>query len=79
MNFQYAFQNPGLPLEKRLHDLISRLTVEEKIGLIPTHQAAIIRLGIGEYMIGGEGAHGFVDREGYSTTFPQTQGLACRT
>jgi len=72
----YPFNDPSLPLEERISDLLSRLTLEEKIAWVPTRQAAVKRLGINEYAIGGEGAHGFVDRQGPSTTFPQTQGLA---
>lgn len=71
-----AFRNPELDLETRLCDLLSRLTVEEKISLVPTEQAGIPRLGIKPYNIGSEGAHGFVDRSGPTTTFPQTIGLA---
>lgn len=70
------FRNTSLPLETRLNDLISRLTLNEKIRLIPTRQAEIKRLGIKEFFVGAEGAHGFVDRKGQSTTFPQTIGLS---
>jgi len=76
MIFQYPFLDPGLPLKKRIQDLISRLTVEEKAGFIPTRNQAVDRLGIPAWSIGAEGAHGFVDREGHNTTFPQTIGLA---
>src|SRR5574344_1538436 len=77
MENKFPFQNTELPLEKRLADLMSRLTLEEKISLVPTCQAAIPRLGIKEYDIGAEGAHGFVNREDPCTTFTQTQGLSC--
>lgn len=77
MENKFPFQNTELPLEKRLADLMSRLTLEEKISLVPTRQAAIPRLGIKEYDIGAEGAHGFVNREDPCTTFTQTQGLSC--
>jgi len=70
------FRNPSLDIETRLADLLSRLTTEEKIALVPTEQAGIERLGIKPYAIGAEGAHGFVDRSGPSTAFPQTIGLA---
>jgi len=76
MSFNYPFQNPALPLKERIQDLISRLTVEEKAGFIPSHNQAVERLGIAGWFIGAEGAHGFVDREGQNTTFPQTIGLA---
>lgn len=72
----YKFEQSDIALEERLDDLIEQLNLEEKIGLVPTRQIAIPRLNIPEYHIGGEGAHGFVDRKGPSTTFPQTIGLA---
>jgi beta-glucosidase len=76
MTYQYPFQNPELPLKERIQDIISRLTIEEKAGFIPTRNQAVERLGIAAWSIGAEGAHGFVDREGHNTTFPQTIGLA---
>jgi beta-glucosidase len=76
MSNEYPFQDPALPLEARVRDLLSRLTPEEKIAFLPPMQPAIERLGIKQYMAGGEGAHGYVGREGPATTFPQTHGLA---
>jgi len=76
MTFNYPFQNPALPIKERIQDIISRLTIEEKAGFIPSHNHAVERLDIAAWFIGGEGAHGFVDREGQNTTFPQTIGLA---
>ncbi|PHO07027.1 hypothetical protein BFT35_07805 [Thermoanaerobacterium thermosaccharolyticum] len=73
----FPFRNCKLPLEERINDLISRLTLEEKIGFIPTHQAAVERLGIKEYQVGGEAAHGLVSNAGPSTVFPQPIGLSC--
>lgn len=72
----YPFQDPNLPLEDRVEDLISRLTLDEKISLIPTRQAAVPRLGISEYSVGGEAAHG-IAWVGEATVFPQPIGLAC--
>jgi beta-glucosidase len=76
MAYQFPFLDPTRPLQERVQDLISRLTVEEKTGFIPTRNVAVERLGISVWGFGGEGAHGFVDREGHNTTFPQTIGLA---
>jgi len=73
---KFPFADPALPLRERVRDLISRLTLEEKIGFIPTSNAAVERLGIAAWSVGAEGAHGFVDRDGNNTTFPQTIGLA---
>lgn len=68
----------SLPLKKRIKNLVSQLTLEEKIGLIPTRQAAIPRLNIKEYSYGTEIARGYVGRDDaeISTVFPQPIGLA---
>lgn len=63
-------------LELRLAALIGQLTLAEKIGLIPTRQEAVPRLGLAEFWIGGEAAHGLVARDGPTTVFPQTLGLS---
>ncbi len=72
------------PLDKRVLDLVSSLTTEEKIGLLPTRQEEVPRLGIPAYSVGGEGAHGVLVRKmgeqtasGVATVFPQPIGLAC--
>jgi beta-glucosidase len=72
-----AYLNPDLPLEERVTDLVSRLTIEEKIGMMASRQEAVPRLGVPEYHIGGEAAHGLVTKDGPATAFPQTIGLAC--
>jgi hypothetical protein len=51
----YPFQNPDLPLDERVRDLISRLTIDEKAGFIPTKNHAVERLGIPAWSIGAEG------------------------
>jgi len=65
-------------LFKNAADLVSRLTLREKIGLLSIRQQAIPRLGIKEYNIWTEVARGYVGREEgeYSTVFPQPIGLA---
>ena len=63
-------------MKDRINDLIYRLTIEEKAGFIPTRNQPVERLGIQAFNFGAEGAHGFVNREGQTTTFPQTIGLA---
>ncbi|KOR76671.1 glycoside hydrolase family 3 protein [Paenibacillus solani] len=74
MNF--PFQNPDLPLEQRVSDLVSRLTLDEKIELMCQYQAEIPRLGVHKYKHGTEGTHG-VAWLGEATVFPQNTGLAC--
>ncbi|QAA33074.1 glycoside hydrolase family 3 protein [Clostridium manihotivorum] len=75
--YKYPYLNPTLPLEDRIKDLISRMTLEEKISMIPTSQGAVERLGIKKYGVGGEAAHGVVSPLGTATVFPQPQGLSC--
>lgn len=71
----YKFNDHNVTLEQRLNDLVMRLTLEEKIYLMPTTQRGIQRLGISEYVIGGEAAHG-VAWLGMATSFPQPIGLS---
>lgn len=75
---QYDFQNTALSFSERVKDLLQQLTIEEKLGLLSTHQLPIPRLNIGEWYVGQEIARGFVGRkEGEeSTVFPQPIGLA---
>ena len=69
------FQNPNLPLEQRLNDLVSRMTLDEKVSQMLYNAPAVIRLGIPEYNWWGEALHG-VARAGRATVFPQPVGLA---
>ncbi|MBV9124934.1 MAG: hypothetical protein JO112_16390, partial [Planctomycetes bacterium] len=62
-------------MEKRVDDLISRLTVEEKISQLMMDSPAIPRLGIPAYHWWSEALHG-VARNGTATVFPQAIGLA---
>jgi len=72
---KFPFRDPTVSLEERVRDLLSRLTLEEKLGLLPTRQNAVPRLGIREFYIGGEAAHG-VAWLGKATVFPQPVGLS---
>ena len=69
------FRNPELSTEQRIDDLISRLTMQEKVSLLLYNSPAIERLGIPEYNWWNECLHG-VGRAGKSTVFPQAIGLA---
>ena len=71
----FPFQNPSLPIEQRVADLVGRLTPEEKVSQMTMTAAAIPRLAIPEYTWWNEGLHG-VARSGYATVFPQAIGLA---
>lgn len=69
------FRDPSLPVERRVDDLISRLTVQEKIPLLMMGNPAIPRLGIPAYHWWNEALHG-VARNGTATVFPQAIALA---
>ncbi len=69
------YQNPNLPVEQRVNDLVHRMTLEEKVSQMQNHSVAIPRLGIPEYDWWNEGLHG-IARSGYATVFPQAIGLA---
>lgn len=71
----FPFKNPDLPLEERISDLLSRLTVEEKINQLMNDSPAIERLGIPKYNWWNECLHG-VARAGLATVFPQSIGLS---
>ncbi len=70
-----AYLDPALPIEKRVDDLVSRMTVEEKISQMIHSAPAIDRLGIAEYDWWNECLHG-VGRAGIATVFPQAIGVA---
>ncbi len=74
----HPFENPALDVRQRVNDLLSRLTIDEKIGLLSNHNQPVERLGIGEWFVGQEIARGLVNREPDkpSTVFPQPLGMA---
>jgi beta-glucosidase len=69
------FQDPDLPLESRVGDLLARFTLDEKLGQLQSAAPAVPRLGIAAYDWWSEGLHG-VARAGLATVFPQAIGLA---
>jgi beta-glucosidase len=69
------FRDVNAPEHLRILDLLSRLTGEEKIGLLRATSPEIPRLGIDKYYHGNEALHGVV-RPGNFTVFPQAIGLA---
>jgi beta-glucosidase len=69
------YLDPSLPLDARVRDLVSRLTLEEKVSQMQDVAPAIPRLQIPAYNWWNEGLHG-VARAGIATVFPQAIGLA---
>ena len=74
-NQELPFRNTTLSTEKRVADLLSRLTLEEKVGQMMNASPAIDRLGIPKYEWWNEALHG-VARSGLATVFPQAIALA---
>lgn len=70
-----AYLNPSVPQEQRVNDLISRMTLTEKVSQMTHSTPAIPRLGIPAYNWWSEALHG-VARSGVATVFPQAIGLA---
>jgi beta-glucosidase len=73
---QYPFQNPKLPLEQRVSDLVSRLTLEEKVSQMMYTSVGIPRLGIPPYNWWNEALHGVARTGEKVTVFPQAIAVA---
>ncbi|MCD8079324.1 MAG: PA14 domain-containing protein, partial [Bacteroides sp.] len=70
-----AYRNTSLSAEERAEDLVSRLTLEEKVRLMMDGSAPVERLGIKTYNWWNEALHG-VARAGLATVYPQPIGMA---
>ena len=69
-----AYLNPKLPVEQRVADLISRMTLEEKASQMGDKAPAVERLGIPQYKWWNECLHGVMGSN--VTVFPQAIGLS---
>jgi beta-glucosidase len=69
------YLDPTLPFDRRVDDLVGRMTLEEKISQMIDRAAAIPRLQVPEYNWWNEALHG-VARAGLATVFPQAIGFA---
>ena len=69
------YLNPALTPEARARDLVSRMTLEEKVSQMQDIAPGIPRLGIPAYNWWNEALHG-VARNGFATNFPQSIGIA---
>ena len=73
---KYPFRNPQLSIEQRVDDLVSRLTLEEKVRQMLNNAPAIKRLGIPAYNWWNECLHGVGRTKYHVTVFPQAIGMA---
>ncbi len=71
----YPFKDSSLPVEQRVDNLMSLLTLKEKAQLMTDESPAIPRLGLPSFQWWNEALHG-VGRNGIATVFPITMGMA---
>ncbi len=69
------YLDPSRPIQKRVADLISRMTLPEKVSQMQHDAPAIERLHVPAYNWWNECLHG-IGRAGIATVFPQAIGLA---
>lgn len=69
------YQDPNRSFEDRAADLVSHMTLAEKVSQMQNSAPAIPRLGVPAYDWWSEGLHG-VARAGQATVFPQAIGLS---
>jgi beta-glucosidase len=70
-----AYKDASQAIEARVKDLLSKLTLEEKVSLLGYNSKAVPRLGIPAYNWWNEALHG-VARAGEATIFPQAIAMA---
>ncbi len=70
------WKDPAQPTDARVKDLVSRLSLVEKVSQLSCDAPAIPRLGLPAYSYRNECLHGVAAHSGYSTVFPQAIGLA---
>ena len=71
----YQYLNADLPVEVRVEDLVSRMTLEQKISQMQNGAASIPELMVPQYDWWNECLHG-VARNGIATVFPPAIGMA---
>jgi beta-glucosidase len=72
---QPAYLDPHFSIPERVQDLLSRLTIDEKVGMMNHPARGVPRLGIPDYNFWSEALHG-VAANGRATVFPQAIGMA---
>ncbi|WP_242457773.1 hypothetical protein [Pedobacter sp. BS3] len=74
--YSFPFQNPRLSIEQRVNDLVSRMTLEEKVSQMLNNAPAIERLGIPAYNWWNECLHGVARTPYHVTSYPQAIAMA---
>jgi beta-glucosidase len=72
---QPAYLDSNLPICERVQDLLSRLTLDEKVAMMNHPAQGVPRLNIPAYNYWNEALHG-VGSNGRATVFPQAIGMA---
>jgi beta-glucosidase len=72
---QPAYLDTNLPIPERVQDLLSRLTLNEKVAMMNHPTQGVPHLGIPNYNFWSEALHG-VAGNGRATVFPQAIGMA---
>jgi beta-glucosidase len=70
------WKDSSQPLDLRIKDLISRLSLAEKVSQLSCEAPALPRLGIPAYNYRNEALHGLQPHSGHATVFPQAIGMA---
>jgi beta-glucosidase len=70
-----VYLDPSQPIDVRVDDLVSRMTLEEKISQLVNQARAVPRLGIPEYDWRSEALHGIAGA-GIATVFPAPMGIS---
>ena len=72
----FPMWNTSLPIEQRVNDVVSRLTLEEKVKQMLNATPAVPRLGILAYDWWNETLHGVARTPFKVTSYPQAIGMA---
>ena len=72
---RYTWRDTTISIEKRIDDIVSNLSLEEKISLLQHRNPAIERLGLKPYSWWNEALHG-VARNGKATVYPMPIAMA---
>lgn len=71
----YPYQDESLSPVERAADLVSRMTLDEKINQVGHGTDAVMRLGVKDYNYWNEALHG-VARSGLATSFPSSKAMS---